>query len=245
MGDASWTPIFVTADVPIEVTNSVLEAATTEIFQVGIGSNELVGNIWVLIQRRDQQPFSKPTNAPVATFGSDFIGATPEELQEFIQSRFGEDGVGKGSASYLDYLSDNAFAIIDERTARDKTVQFWVRELVDGIQESAIRVAWNRGSEIDEALARFIMDEESDEDLIAPARNAASDGQIVDDDDKEGLKQQVEDWMTREEENSENKWFEFKLDLTTAVQCTYGIYQRGVVDLLTEREEFDENGVYR
>ncbi|KAH6892532.1 hypothetical protein B0T10DRAFT_547264 [Thelonectria olida] len=243
MGDASWTAIFVTADLPIEVINSVLEAATAEVYK-GVISSELVENIWVLIQRRDQEILSKPTNAPVAPFESGFIGATPEELQEFVQRRFGENGVGKGSANYMDFLNDNAFAIIDGRTALDKTIQYWVPELVDGIQESAIRVAWNKGSELDETLSRFVMDEESHEDLIALARNAAPDGQNVDENDKERLKQQIEDWMTQEEEKPDSKWFEFTLSLETAVQCTYGIWHRGVVDLLTERDDFDENGVY-
>jgi hypothetical protein len=229
---------------PQQVTNSVLEAPAAEVQQEP-DSDELFKNIWTLIQRRDQETVSKPTNPPVPAFQSDFIGATPEELQDFVQSRFGKDGIGKGSVDHMDYISNNAFAIIDERTARDKTIQFWVKELVDGVEESAIRVAWNRGSEVDEALARFAMDEQSHEDMVALARHVAPDGQDVDEDDEEGLKQLVEDWMTQQEDSSEDRWFEFKLSLTTAVQCTYGIWSRGVVSLLTERYEFDENGVYR
>lgn len=46
----------------------------------------------------------------------------------------------------MDWLADDAFGIIDARTAQDNTILLCVKETVDAVQEAEVRVAWDRGT---------------------------------------------------------------------------------------------------
>lgn len=46
----------------------------------------------------------------------------------------------------MDWLADDAFGIIDARTAQDNTIVFVAQETVDAVQEAEVRVAWDRGT---------------------------------------------------------------------------------------------------
>jgi hypothetical protein len=81
----------------------------------------------------------------VPPFHSGFIDASVETLQEFVTSRCGEKGLGSESGIYMDWLAEDAFGVIDARTAEDNTILFGVKEMVDAIQEAEVRVAWDKG----------------------------------------------------------------------------------------------------
>lgn len=220
----------------------MLQAASEE----ELSEDEPVGNPWCLIRRRDQETFEKPTNTPVEAFESGFIGATPEELQEFVASRFGPDGAGKASddENSLNYISTESFAIIDERTVRDKTIRYWRQDAVSIFEEASIRVTWDQASEEDKVLARFVEDEDlTHEELVVLARRALPEGETMDESNENALHELVGEWFSQEDQQAEDKWFEFTLSVPRAVLSTCGIWHKGVAYLLTERHLFDEDGV--
>jgi len=167
MGEARWLPLFVTADVSLDVCinffdgslyslrlfvltsrlcdkviNSVLRSAAAEKEE-----DESFENRWVVVQYPDQHMITKPSTCPVdKTFQSGFLGASIQVLQYFVTSRCGEDGLGHdGGGVYMDWLADDAFGAIDGRTAEDNTILFCVREIVDAVQEAEVRVAQDKG----------------------------------------------------------------------------------------------------
>jgi hypothetical protein len=73
------------------------------------------------------------------------LDTSVETLQEFVTSRCGENGLGHDSKIYMDWLADDAFGVIDARTAEDSTILFCVKEIVDAIQEAEVRMAWDKG----------------------------------------------------------------------------------------------------
>lgn len=79
-------------------------------------------------------------------FQSGFVDASIETLQQFIANRCGENGLGHDSKVYMDWLANDAFGVIDARTAEDNTILFMVREMVDAVQEAEVRMAWDKGS---------------------------------------------------------------------------------------------------
>jgi len=225
----------------LKTINLVLEKATKEKFQAE-SSDELVGNIWVLIQTPGQQTFSKPTEPPVVDFEKGFLGWSAEQLQDLVQAKFSPDGLGHESSGHTDCLADDAFAIVDQRTAKDNTVAFFAQELVDPVNEAEVRVAWRKSTERDEALVRFANGDELKEDvryLVEDVRGeSASDLNI------EEARERLQDWFEQEKEDSKVIWFEFRLSLDSAIQNIHGIFQRGAFDSLLNREEdFDEDGV--
>lgn len=113
-------------------------------------------NRWVLIRHPDQQTFERPTNPPVDQFESGFLGSTIEQIQDFVATKCGPDGLGTGpDICNSDSLANDAFVVIDERTARDNTVLFYTTEEVDQIEEAEVRVAWNKSREFfDQLLSR-------------------------------------------------------------------------------------------
>lgn len=113
-------------------------------------------NRWVLIKHLDQRTFERPTDPPVNHFESGFIGYTTEQIQDFVATKCGPDGLGTGpDICNSDSLANDAFVIIDERTARDNTVLFYTTEEVDQIEQAEVRVAWNKSREFfDQLLSR-------------------------------------------------------------------------------------------
>jgi len=91
---------------------------------------------------------AKPNTCPVEkTFQSEFLDASLQVLRDFVTSRCGEDGLGHDEGGvYMDWLADDAFGVIDGRTAEDNTILFVVQEAVDAVQEAEVRVAWDKGS---------------------------------------------------------------------------------------------------
>jgi len=128
-----------------KVINSVLRSAAAEKEE----EDEGFENRWVLVRYPDQDMIiTKPSTCPVEkTFQSGFLDASIRVLQDFVTSRCGENGLGRGEGGvYMDWLADDAFGVIDGRTAEDNTVLFCVREIVDAVQEAEVRVAWDKGS---------------------------------------------------------------------------------------------------
>ena len=127
-----------------KVINSVLRSAAAEKEE-----DEDFENRWVVVRYPDQDMIiTKPSTCPVEkTFQSGFLGASVQVLQDFVTSRCGENGLGHGEGGiYMDWLADDAFGVIDARTAEDHTIVFCVREIVDVVQEAEVRVAWDKGS---------------------------------------------------------------------------------------------------
>lgn len=96
--------------------------------------DEAFENRWVLIQQLEQQTVSKPTLAPVEDpFDTSFLETSVKQIQNFVENKCGENGIGAGSGDFMDWLPDTAFAVIDGRTARDSSILFFARETVDAV----------------------------------------------------------------------------------------------------------------
>lgn len=159
------------------------------------------------------------------------------QLQDFVKTKLGETGLGHGSDNVFDHLADDAFAVIDERTAKDNTILFFAQELVDPIQEASVRVAWKNGTEHDEALVRYADGDSSEKDVTLLAG-------IKDGEDVESAKTRLKEWFDEEREKEAQRWFGFRLNIKTAVQDIYGINERGAFDMILDRDgSFDESGV--
>lgn len=102
-------------------------------------------NRWALVQHPDQQTVTKPSVAPSDPFQSGFLDVETQALQDFLARKCGQNGLGHTNDVYMDWLADDAFGVIDARTAQDNTVLFCARENVDAIQEAEVRLAWNKG----------------------------------------------------------------------------------------------------
>ncbi|KAF2180441.1 hypothetical protein K469DRAFT_592578 [Zopfia rhizophila CBS 207.26] len=154
---AQWYPLFVTADLPVLVgypsaalmtfanktcrnktINAILTKATNEreIHSEADREEGLFDNSWVLITSRNQTDFQKPATAPVEPFKRDFIGATVDELDEFVKANFGEGGWGHSSHQSCDYIASEVFSILDARTAEDETLVFVINDLVDTVNKA-------------------------------------------------------------------------------------------------------------
>jgi hypothetical protein len=99
----------------------------------------------VVVQHPSQQTVTKPSIAPIPPFQSGFVDASIETLQQFVANNCGDNGLGNDSKVYMDWLADDAFGVIDARTAEDNTILLMVRETVDAVQEAEVRLAWNKG----------------------------------------------------------------------------------------------------
>ncbi|KAH0263751.1 hypothetical protein KCU91_g12513, partial [Aureobasidium melanogenum] len=152
----------------------------------------------------------------------------------------------------MDWLADDAFGVIDARTAQDNTLLFCVREDVDAVQEAEVRLAWNKGTRSDELLTRYIEDfgDIDDQDIMFLVENLT-----IDKDDTEasvadlGLdeaKQKIDDWIELEQRGGRPRWFEIRMVVENAMKNSYGISNIGPAAVLTEmKDEFDKNGVMR
>lgn len=219
------------------MVNTVLENAGKESRE----SDDTFRNPWILIQQPDQKTIdSKPTAAPLSKLSAKFVNQTNEQLQAFVEATFGSDGLGHNDNEHNDFLANDAFGVIDARTKQDGSIAFFAQETVDPVQEAEVRVAWDESTEFDEALVRFANEEETDEDeeLLLSFINLKGA------EDPEAARTRLEEWLEDQKGQETVKWFQFRLDGKTAVQCTCGIYERGASDSLLKREEdFDEEGV--
>ncbi|KEQ63069.1 uncharacterized protein M437DRAFT_47574 [Aureobasidium melanogenum CBS 110374] len=248
MGDARWLPLFVVADVTTEVVDSVLKSAASESEE-----DEDFENRWCLLQHPNQRTISKPSVPPADPFQSGFLNSDIQRLQDYILTGCGENGLGHDNNVYMDWLADDAFGVIDARTAQDNTILFCVREDVDAIQEAEVRLAWNKGTRSDELLTRYIEDsgDIDDQDIMFLVENLA-----IDKDDSEEAsvadlrldeaKQKIDDWIELEQRGGRPRWFEIRMVVENAMKNSYGISNIGPAAVLTEmKDEFDENGVMR
>lgn len=223
----------------LQIIKSVLEAATKE----DRGSNGLSPNRWVLVHRPTQQTFSKPTAPPVTAFETGFLNTSIDELEQFIETTFGDGRLGSASQTDMfDYIADNGFGVVDDRTARDDTILFCARELVDAVQEAQICVAWHKGSERDKALVRYLNKQETDEDVEFLV------GEIYGEDDMnaredEDLRTRLGKWVLQDQQQCTEKWATFRLKHATAMSDIIGIFHIGVHDALEKLDDFDEDGV--
>jgi hypothetical protein len=102
--------LFCTVDQPASYINGLLKHAEEHSFNAG--------NIFCLIESPDQKRVDKPTEPLVSDFKTGFKGWSTEKLGEFCQEKFD----WRNSKSQPPYISDNNFAVLDERTLRDGTV---------------------------------------------------------------------------------------------------------------------------
>ncbi|KAG9725067.1 hypothetical protein KCU59_g15381, partial [Aureobasidium melanogenum] len=248
MGEAMWLPLFATADVPTEIINSVLRSATLEKKE-----DEDFENRWSLIQHPDQQAVAKPSIAPADPFQSGFLDASVAVLQDFVIKRCGENGFGHDNDVYMDWLANDAFGVIDARTAQDNTILFCVRENVDAIQQAEVRLAWNKGGRSDELLSRYIKNggDMDDQDITFLVENLANNKDdateaSVADLELDEAKQKINDWIDLEQQGGRPRWFEIRTIVENAMKNSYGISNIGPAAVLTEmKDEFDEDGVMR
>ncbi|CAD0092876.1 unnamed protein product, partial [Aureobasidium mustum] len=165
-------------------------------------------NRWSLIQHPDQQTVAKPSVAPTKPFHSGFLDCNIQALQDFVSNRCGENGLGHDNNVYMDWLADDAFGVIDARTAQHNTILFCARENVDAIQEAEVRLAWNKGSfSSDELLLRFIKNarDMDDRETMFLVENLANnkDGATetnVSGIGLDGAKQMISDWIDLEQQ---------------------------------------------
>ncbi|KAH0399290.1 hypothetical protein KCU89_g6359, partial [Aureobasidium melanogenum] len=224
----------------IKVVNRVLQSAQQEAQNPQLGDGFY--NKWVVIEDPAQQTVSKPTESVAVDFQSGFLNYSLDQVKAFVNERLGEGGLGQGEGT-LDHLSGATFGIIDERTARDNTVLLLVQDLVDDVQQAAIRLAWSQATEYDKALTRCSSDESTDEDIALVARTIAT---IDPEDDDEQIKDKIADYLDQLREDTEVlRWFEFRIDAGYSILGMAGLYYSGATDSLLERAEFDENGVLR
>lgn len=123
-----------------KIVDSVLRSAALE-----KEDDEGFENRWSLIQHPWQKTVAKPSGCPIQAFQSGFLDASIEALQQFVLDRCGENGLGHDNEIYMDWLADDAFGVIDARTAQDDTMLVVARETVDAVQEAEVRVAWDKG----------------------------------------------------------------------------------------------------
>jgi hypothetical protein len=124
-----------------KIIHSVLKSAAKETQE-----DEDFENRWSLISHPSQLTITKPSVFPLQEpLQTGFLDASVETLQEFVAGRCGENGLGHESEIYMDWLADDAFGVIDARTAEDETILFCVRETVDAMQEAEVRLAWDKG----------------------------------------------------------------------------------------------------
>ncbi|KAG9895986.1 hypothetical protein KCU98_g14957, partial [Aureobasidium melanogenum] len=248
MGEARWLPLFVTADVPAEIVESVLRSAALETEE-----DEDFENRWSLIQHRNQRTITKPSVVPADPFQSGFLNSDIQSLQDYVSTRCGENGLGHDNDVYMDWLADDAFGVIDARTAQDNTILFCVREDVDAVQEAEVRLAWNKGTRSYELLSKFIEDagDMIDQDIMFLVESLAIDKDDLGEASVADLeigeaKQKINDWIDVEQQGGRPRWFEIRTIVENAMKNSYGISNIGPAAVLTEmKDEFDEDGVMR
>ncbi|KAG9673553.1 hypothetical protein KCU87_g5023, partial [Aureobasidium melanogenum] len=240
MSVAKWTPLFVIAEVPVEVVNKVLRSAQQEAER--LQSAENFHNRWVVISEPSQQSVTKPTDSVALDFRSGFLDYSLDQIKNYVKSHLGENGLGQGKNS-LDHLSDDAFAIINTRTAADNTVLFLIQDFINDVQEAEIRVAWGRANEYDKCITLCSWEEGTDEDLASLLR-AIGKGDLTDDagDKREIIAGYLEQLR---EESEVLRWFEIRMDAGYSILGNGGLSFKGAADSLIDRDAFGQDGVMR
>lgn len=103
--------LFCTADQPASYINALLERAEQD--KTGRG------NIFCLIKSPDQKRVDKPTSPGLSEdLKTSFSGWSTEQLGDFCKEKFSQ----VNPKSQPPYISDENFAVLDERTLKDGTV---------------------------------------------------------------------------------------------------------------------------
>jgi len=110
MHDAFFA-LFCTVDQPASYINGLIQHAEEH-------SSE-AGNIFCLLESPDQKRVDKPTGPEVSDFKTGFTGWSVEQLGNFCKEKFSWRDNPK---SQPPYISEDIFAVLDERTLRDGTV---------------------------------------------------------------------------------------------------------------------------
>ena len=241
----------------------MLESALNEGFSPGY----FWGGDWLLIEHPDQHDFSGPTMPLREHLDNGFLNASNDELQQFINVKL----LGHARAMYS---TASLYGVIDQRTAEDNTISFFIQDDVNPIQEAQIRSAWGTGSALDDTLARYvdpmghiashpdntvdITTAEARANIIAlkdelTEREAlrffelTSFGESLD--DAVNAKDRPNDWLDGQALNVTNRWFEFRLNATCAMGHINLIDDYGAFEVLTnsvfKEDMFDEEGIGR
>ncbi|KAG9580800.1 pfs domain-containing protein, partial [Aureobasidium melanogenum] len=240
----SFYPLFVTANVSLQVINRVLQSALDEEFPPG----EHWGNDWVLVEQRVHRNLSVPTMPPVQPFESGFLNTSIHNLQNFVTIELIE------GTDQLPF----PFGIIDERTALDNTISFWAQDDVNPIQEAQIRTMWGGGTPLDRILATYI-DPYEYLSYHNPTDNMTKEQSRAhllawEDTERDRLALQFYEFAdssrvferASEELNQTTKWFDFRLDASCAMGHIYLIGDYGPVEIMADfvfkSDMFDANG---
>lgn len=108
-GPTTFYALFCTAQASAPAVNKLLQLADAD---------ETVGNLWSLIRNHSQKRADKPSDFPVEEFHTSFEVFSLEDLGAFCREKFGEDRNPAGQRP----ISDQDFAIIDQRSLEDDTV---------------------------------------------------------------------------------------------------------------------------
>jgi len=123
----SKTLLFCTTNVPGKVIEELLEATTNPIIDCGDFR-------WSLVRTRDQATLDDPTTAPVSDFSTDFVNASIDDIGTYLKKRYRREFPNIPA----DWSSES-FAILDERSVKDKTlliVRWWqVDQSLEELQE--------------------------------------------------------------------------------------------------------------
>ncbi|KAH6663429.1 hypothetical protein B0J14DRAFT_609449 [Halenospora varia] len=101
--------LFCTANMPPEIF--------AELFEFTVNPRHVMGDFrWSLLRTRSQA-IEDPTEGPVAEFETGFAGASVEELGQYYRERY-EIEFPEHPCTWDEY----SFAILDERSVKDKTM---------------------------------------------------------------------------------------------------------------------------
>jgi hypothetical protein len=90
----------------------------------------------------------------VELFRSEFIGATIEELGNFVETTFGCTGRGN-QGPRGNYIQKDKFGVLDARTMEGNTLDLVVKEPLTPIESAELRVTWGGSTRHDEAMVRY------------------------------------------------------------------------------------------
>ncbi|CAD0053365.1 unnamed protein product [Aureobasidium pullulans] len=200
-------------------------------------------------------------------FDNGFLNTSNDELQQFINVKL----LGHARAMYS---TASLYGVIDQRTAEDNTISFFIQDDVNPIQEAQIRSMWGTGSALDNTLAHYVdpmehiaYDPDNTFDLTAAEARAniiALETELTDQealrfleltnsgeslDDAVKAKDRLNNWLGGEALNVTTRWFEFRLEATCAMGHINLIDDYGAFEILTNSvfkdDMFDEEGIGR
>lgn len=181
-------------------------------------------------------------------FTSEFVGATVDELGDFVKQNFGAYKKGQGTNFGHDHLACEMFGVIDERSNTDDTILFAVEHLIDPIDEAQIRVQWQRDpTQLDEALARYAYFQATNEDrkLLLQHIGEPADTDVDDMISEEG-NEKLKKWYCEVADKTRDTWIELRLKTDRIWWSVRGIMRRGGLDyMLHPGNNFEEDGVMK